>query len=163
MAHRTLILLGGNLPETRMLFDKAMQLMPEFVGDIVKVSSVYESASWGFEAESSFLNQVVEVNTSLPPDAQLSALLDIEKILGRQRKSHGTYESRGIDLDILFIDDCIIETDNLTVPHPRLHLRRFTLEPLCECWAEMIHPVFKEPMLKLLNECLDKGLVKRCT
>jgi 2-amino-4-hydroxy-6-hydroxymethyldihydropteridine diphosphokinase len=159
MNYRTLILFGGNFKQTRKLFIKALALIEDQMGVVIKQSGLYVSAPWGFEAQTDFLNMVAEVETRLSPEQQLEVLLHIEKELGRKRKSHGGYESRGIDLDILFIDNLVIDQPQLTVPHPRLHLRRFTLVPLCEKWNYWIHPVLNQSMASLLASCPDQGSV----
>lgn len=163
MRHKTLILLGGNQPDTQLLLAKATGLVRRKIGRVVKSSSMYKSTPWGFEASQDFYNQVLEIETYLAPHAQLNALLEIETTLGRQRKSHGIYESRGIDLDVLFIDNLIIETADLLVPHPRLHMRRFTLVPLCEHWESKLHPVLNKTLKALLIDCVDTGKVERCS
>lgn len=162
MSHKTLVLFGGNQHQTQVLFGEALKIMNEKFGREIRRSSVYESTPWGFKSDHNFLNMVVEMKTNLTPDDQLQVLLEIEAFLGRKRKSHGEYESRGIDLDILFIDNLIIETPDLTIPHPRLHLRRFTLLPLCEHWKKHAHPIFNKTMKELLNKCSDTGEVKLC-
>ena len=161
MNHKTLVLLGGNQFDTFSLFNQSMALMQEQVGSILKYSSIYESAPWGFSAEQNFLNQVIEIETQLAPLTQMKVLLEIEVLLGRKRKQPGIYKSRGIDLDILFIDDLILQTPELIVPHPRLHQRRFTLKPLCEHWSHLIHPILKRTLYELLMDCPDEGSVKR--
>jgi 2-amino-4-hydroxy-6-hydroxymethyldihydropteridine diphosphokinase len=161
MLHKTLILLGGNQPETPWLFEQSMAMIKLQIGPILKSSADYESAPWGFSANHNFRNRVIEVETDKKPVAQLQALLEIEALLGRKRKENRGYESRGIDLDILLIDDLILETPKLIVPHPRLHLRRFTLEPLCEHWSNTIHPLLNKTMGELLKTCTDVGSVKR--
>lgn len=160
MIYRTLILLGGNHPETLQLFCKALEKIEIKLGKIVNRSSIYESEPWGFYAKNNFYNIIAEIETDIIPEKQLYQLLEIEKELGRKRECHEGYESRGIDLDILFVDDLIINTPFLIVPHPRLHLRRFTLEPLCEKWNEMIHPLLHKSIQVLLEECKDAGIVK---
>lgn len=161
MLHKTLILLGGNQPDTLCLIEQSTVLIKLNVGSIKKYSSNYESAPWGFGANHNFTNRVIEVETNQNPLAQLKALLEIEALLGRKRNENHGYESRGIDLDILLIDNLILETPELIVPHPRLHLRRFTLEPLCEHWSNTIHPILNKTMGELLMTCSDAGYVKK--
>ena len=161
--HNTLILFGGNMPDTLNLFKRAEEQIIFRVGSIKQKSAVYESAPWGFVAETNFFNMVVEVETKLKPDEQIRQLLAIESLLGRVRNNSCGYVSRGIDLDILFIDNLTINLDQLIVPHPRLHLRRFTLVPLCEKWGAMIHPVLNESLNQLLEDCGDKAVVDVCS
>ncbi len=159
MKHKTIILLGGNQPNTLLLFKKSLELIRVKLGRIMIVSSVYESSPWGFTADNNFLNQVAEIETEYPPQEQLSILLGIEKELGRERIKNKIYGSRGIDLDILFIDNLRIETPELLIPHPRLHLRRFALVPLCEHWGNLVHPNLNKDINELLKICKDTGIV----
>lgn len=159
--HRAWLLLGGNTSETKSLFSDATTLMLEEVGFIVKISSDYGSQPWGFEASHDFLNRVVEVATVLTPEQLLSSVLHIETRLGRTRSNQPGYASRGIDIDILFYDGKTITTDELIIPHPRLHLRMFTLLPLCEQWPQLYHPVLKKRVSQLLKACSDTGAVWR--
>ena len=155
------VLLGSNLGDCELLVNQACKMMGESCGEIVAKSRLYESEPWGFQAEHWFLNQVVELKTSLSPDALMTELLAIEKELGRDRTTpHEGYVSRPIDLDILYFGDKIIETQLVTAPHPRLHQRRFTLLPLCDVVPDFVHPTLKKTNLQLLDECQDTGLVK---
>jgi 2-amino-4-hydroxy-6-hydroxymethyldihydropteridine diphosphokinase len=153
------VLLGGNTSETLELISLAEDRISNLFGDIKKSSSVYKSSSWGFESRDYFFNRVIDVSTFLEPLEQMRCLLDIERQLGRCRDGSVGYSSRGIDIDVLFIDDLIIETSALVVPHPRLHLRRFTLVPLCEKWGEKVHPSLHKTLHELLAECKDEGEV----
>jgi 2-amino-4-hydroxy-6-hydroxymethyldihydropteridine diphosphokinase len=157
---KALILLGGNEADTPRLLQAAKELMARVAGKVVGQSALYESTAWGFEAEHNFLNQVLEVSTNLQPLDLLHVLLRIEKDLGRTRSGASGYASRGIDIDILFLDDQVIDTEELTVPHPRLHQRRFTLMPLNEQWPDWVHPTIGETVKELLSRCSDKGFVK---
>ena len=148
------------MPETQSLFQRAEEDIVKSIGSIKLKSAIYESAPWGFTAESDFLNMVIEVETVLTPKEQIKQLLNIESLLGRTRNNKNGYVSRGIDLDILFIDDLIINTKQLVVPHPRLHLRKFTLVPLCEKWGAKIHPSINKPLCQLLVDCPDDVIVK---
>lgn len=161
-SHSALILLGGNTPETLSFFEKGIVRIEEIAGTIVKVSGVYESTPWGFEAEGLFLNRVIEVSTRMDAKALLKVLLSIESELGRVRQQSGGYTSRSIDLDLLFFDDASFMSEDLTLPHPRLHLRRFTLLPLNEQWPDRMHPTIGKTVKELLALCPDEGLVRRC-
>lgn len=136
------------------------------VGNLVQVSSLYETEPWGFVSEQNFLNQVVVVETDRTPRELMDILQEIEKELGRHREgsdSHGGYSSRPIDIDILFYDRQIIDTPALKVPHPQLHKRRFTLEPLHEVAPDLLHPVLKKTTARLLDECQDPSRVCKVT
>jgi 2-amino-4-hydroxy-6-hydroxymethyldihydropteridine diphosphokinase len=124
----------------------------------LKESSVYETEPWGFEHEESFYNQVIKAETILPPDELMEMLITIEKELGRIRTTSG-YEARIIDIDILFYDKLVIHSKYLILPHPKMHLRRFALEPLNEIEPLLIHPFFNKSVQDLLKECIDKKKV----
>ena len=154
------VLLGSNLGDRELLVNQACKMIEERCGKIVAKSRLYESEPWGFKAEHWFLNQVVKVETSLLPDALMLVLLDIEKELGRDRSMpHEGYVSRPMDLDILYFDNEIIDTQMVIAPHPRLHQRRFTLLPLCDVAPDFVHPVMRKTNLQLLDECQDAGKV----
>lgn len=154
------ILLGANLGDKVTTFSLARQLIAGRCGEIIKQSLLYESVSWGFDAPGFFLNQVLLINTKLTADDLLSRILLIENELGRKREFNRTYTSRTIDIDILYYGNEVIENERLSVPHPRLHLRRFTLMPLCEMSPSFIHPVLKKSHEALLFELNDKSDVR---
>jgi len=156
------ILIGSNVGNRESLLDQACVLVNEFCGRITEKSPIYESEPWGFVAEQCFLNQVIKMETELSPDVLMLKLLDIEKELGRDRTTpHEGYVSRPMDLDILYFGSQIIDTEHVTAPHPRLHLRKFTLMPLCDIAPDFIHPKMKMSNTKLLMLCNDEGLVKK--
>lgn len=152
--HTIVILLGSNQGESKALILKAKQLLEARTGHCLKASSLYESEAWGFKSETAFLNQVLMIETILTPQEILQIGLDIEKKLGRIRISE-TYASRTMDIDLLFYDDQIVEEADLTIPHPRLHLRRFTLAPLEEIMPDFVHPKLKKTIHELYVSCTD--------
>ena len=154
------LLLGGNIGDTKSLFAQTIKLIQTEVGDVVQKSSLYESEPWGFEHEQNFLNQVVIVETMLEPINLLDTTQQIEKEMGRVRKK-SQYSERTIDVDILFYDNLVMESERLTIPHLMLHQRRFTLEPLVELSPNFIHPKKQKTLVELLHECPDKLFVKR--
>ena len=106
---------------------------------------------------STYLNQVLAVATYLTPAEVLEQTQAIEQRLGRVRAEK--WGARVIDIDLLFYDDLILETPTLTLPHPLLHERRFTLMPLVEIAPDLVHPVFKKSVYQLLANCTDEGEV----
>jgi 2-amino-4-hydroxy-6-hydroxymethyldihydropteridine diphosphokinase len=132
----------------------AVNLLFERVGTIVKISSVYESPAMGFDGDA-FLNCAVWLQTEMKPSKILKTILEIEKTMGRKRTASNTYTSRPIDIDIVFVDEEIIETEKLRVPHPQMEKRKFVLQPLSELNAQLIHPVSKKTILELLAETSD--------
>ncbi len=149
------LLLGGNLGDKRKIFSEARNLLTERIGKIMVRSSVYETEPWGFESNDVFWNQVLEISTSLDPEEVLRLCQQTELDLGRTRNKT-QYSSRLIDIDILFYGDLIIQGKNLTVPHPRIQERKFTLVPLNEIAPKLIHPVFRKSIGQLLEECPDR-------
>lgn len=159
---RCLILFGSNMGDKNKIYTQACLLINNRCGRIVAQSSAYESEPWGFEAKEWFLNRLIVVETELEPEAMMRQLLDIEAELGRVRHPEtGGYTSRTADLDILYYGSRIVLTDSLTIPHPRLHQRRFALLPLCEVVPEFVHPAFNMTQTELLKRCFDFSEVRK--
>ena len=157
--HKAYLLLGSNLGNRHQHLADAELLISSGIGKIMNASSVYESAPWGFTDQPAFLNKVLLIETALLPNDLMQKILATEIQLGRVRKEK--WHERIIDIDILFFDDQIIQTDDLTSPHPHLHERRFTLVPLNEIASQLQHPVLKKSIHQLLDECEDDSLVKK--
>ena len=159
---RCLILFGSNMGDKNKIYTQACLLINNRCGRIVAQSSAYESEPWGFEAKEWFQNRLIVVETELEPEAMMRQLLDIEAELGRVRHPEaGGYASRTADLDILYYGSRIVLTDSLTIPHPRLHQRRFALLPLCEVVPEFVHPAFNMTQTELLKRCFDFSEVRK--
>ena len=159
---RCFILFGSNMGDKNKIYTQACLLINNRCGRIVAQSSAYESEPWGFEAKEWFLNRLIVVETELEPEAMMQQLLDIEAELGRVRHPEaGGYASRTADLDILYYGSRIVLTDSLTIPHPRLHQRRFALLPLCEVVPEFVHPAFNMTQTELLKRCFDFSEVRK--
>ncbi|KQS25362.1 2-amino-4-hydroxy-6-hydroxymethyldihydropteridine diphosphokinase [Dyadobacter sp. Leaf189] len=150
------LLLGSNLGDRAGILKQARQMIAE-KAPIVTESSIYETEPWGLTDQPAFLNQVVEVTSTDEPELLLTHLLHIEQELGRVRKVR--WGARLIDIDILYYGDTILEKEILTLPHPRLKERRFTLVPLFEIAAEFVDPKLKKSVSQLLEECPDKSEV----
>lgn len=158
---RCYILFGSNQGDKEALLERACALIQERCGLLAERSQPYSSEPWGFEAKEWFLNELLVVETELEPDVLMDTLLNIEKVLGRVRHpEHKGYASRTVDLDILYYGDRILQTAKVTVPHPRLHLRRFVLVPLCELVPDFLHPVLQKSQEQLLASCPDTSIVK---
>lgn len=154
------LLLGGNMGDKRWIFDQATTLLGERIGEITRQSSVYETEPWGFNSSNMFWNQVLELQVDIAAPKVLQRTLQIEQELGRTRKSN-QYDSRVIDIDILFYDDQVIEMPELVIPHPRIQERKFVLVPLNEIIPEMVHPVLQKSIHQLLAECPDSLKVEK--
>lgn len=158
---KIILLLGGNIGNVKENLSKAINLLTEKLNHPNYISGWYESEPWGFVAQQNFINQVVEFSAVITPIELLNFTQSIENQLGRLPKSGQHYESRTIDIDILFIDNCIIESERLTVPHPLLHRRRFTMMPLMEYWSGLTHPGFNQTISELFKSCEDLSPVKK--
>ncbi len=153
------LLLGGNLGDVDATMSEALRRLDEG-GHVVAVSRTVVSPPWGFESSSPFHNLVVRYVTDVGPFALLSYLKHLEVELGRKPKSNpNVYENRPIDIDILFCGDEVVNTEVLQIPHPRLHLRRFTLMPLADIAPDFVHPTLRRTVTELLADCPDDSVV----
>lgn len=134
--------LGSDLGEKELNLKKAISLIEIKIGHIINTSSVFESEPWGFESKTSFYNIALELSTKLSPKEVLEKTQQIEQEIGRIEKSNRRgYESRLIDIDIIFFNDVIMIESELTIPHPLYHKRNFVLYPL-----EEISPFKTDPI-----------------
>jgi 2-amino-4-hydroxy-6-hydroxymethyldihydropteridine diphosphokinase len=153
--------MGSNLGDRAGYLLLALRGMLDAGLDVIRLSSIYETAPVENEQQPAFLNLVAELRGStLPrPDQTLACLLRIEYTLGRTREV--PMGPRTIDLDLLFVKDELADTAFLKLPHPRLHLRRFVLVPLNELVPHLVHPVLGKSVRELLEETPDKSAVAR--
>ena len=149
--------LGSNLGDRDANLHSAIERL-RALGEIVAVSSFYETEPVEFTAQPWFLNCVVKLNTEKMPKQLVAGILDVEQQMGRRRTQKKG--PRIIDIDILLFGNSIIETKGLTVPHPALHERRFVLEPLAEIASDVRHPVFKRT-IRELRDALPPGQAVR--
>ena len=157
MSHTVYLALGTNISDRAANFAEALQILRSFLV-IVDLSPVYETPPWGFEDQPPFLNMVVRVETDLSPDELMTRLKRIEHQMGRTPTVR--FGPRLIDLDLLFYDDLVVEQDRLEIPHPRLRGRAFVLVPLSDIAPDLVHPVFKIPVVDLLAEVNTDGITE---
>jgi 2-amino-4-hydroxy-6-hydroxymethyldihydropteridine diphosphokinase len=145
---RVFIGLGSNI-EPRMDYLGTAVTGLNKIGDIARVSSVYETAPVGGIPQSDFLNAVVELQTAIQPMELVAELKSLEKMIGRNERPR--WHEREIDLDILFYDNLVLQTATLILPHPELHKRAFVLVPMNELDPNFVHPLLKKNVAELLG------------
>ncbi|HEY5771671.1 MAG TPA: 2-amino-4-hydroxy-6-hydroxymethyldihydropteridine diphosphokinase, partial [Chitinophagaceae bacterium] len=136
-------------------------LINEQCGHLTRSSSIYETEAWGKTDQPSFLNQALEISTSLNARQLMRKILKIEKEMGRVRKEK--LGPRIIDIDILLYENEIHDLRFLKIPHPEMQNRRFVLVPLAEIDPTLQHPVLKKTIAELMEECPDNLEVKKIT
>lgn len=147
------LLLGGNLGDRENNISVALKYLEKEVGIISQKSSIYETKAWGLHQQPDFLNLAVGIKTDIKPLEVLLKINEIEDLLGRRRKEK--WGARTMDIDILFYDDIIIHTKELTIPHPLIADRMFVLKPLNEIVSNLKHPILNQTINQLLKNCLD--------
>jgi 2-amino-4-hydroxy-6-hydroxymethyldihydropteridine diphosphokinase len=156
LTHTVYIALGSNIGDRLQNLQAAIDAMPPQV-IVQSASKIYETAPWGVLDQPDFLNQVLEVETDLSPEALLAFIKNIEAKLGRQQTIR--YGPRRIDLDILFYEERVMDVQGLQIPHPRLHDRAFVLVPLADLAPDLRHPQTGKTIRELLAQ-LDTSDVK---
>jgi 2-amino-4-hydroxy-6-hydroxymethyldihydropteridine diphosphokinase len=157
---KLVLLLGSNMGSKKENLQKAVKEISAMIDKVIKQSHIYHTEAWGNEEQDPFLNLCVVIETAKTPEEVMRRILMIEKKLGRVRTAK-QYEPRVIDIDILFYDDLVTNSHQLTIPHEQIAARKFTLTPLAELMPEFIHPVLKKSILELWNECTDTLACKR--
>ena len=152
------LLLGTNMGDRVAQLSHARSEIAKEIGTLCSTSSIYETDAWGNEDQPNYLNQVVRVATPLKPHLLLKKINAIEKQMGRVRVNK--WESRLIDIDILYYADKVIYELNLQIPHPHLPDRRFALAPLQEIAPGFVHPVLGKTTNELLDETTDPLAVR---
>lgn len=151
---------GSNLGDRAGNLLLAVRGLMEASLEVTKLSGIYETEPVEIESDTNFLNMVAELRAeSITPSQMMARMLRIEYLLGRKHKS--LKKPRTIDLDLLFYNHEQTESEFLTLPHPRLHLRNFVLVPMCEIAPSFVHPIFHKDMKSLLAESADSSAVTR--
>lgn len=157
--NKVYLLLGSNQQDPQKQLRIAQRSIIRNIGRIQRQSAIYQTAAWGNTDQPDFLNQVIVVQTKLTAVQTMQTILQIEKEMGRLRTVKNA--PRIIDIDILFFNKEIINTAELTVPHPQLQNRRFVLVPLNELSPNFRHPILKKNIHQLFIHCTDKLNVKK--
>ena len=159
--NKAYLILGGNMGDRQENLNQALKLLTRYGVVLCRASSVYETEPWGMQDSQFFLNMAINVQFEGSPHQLLELCLTVEQQMGRVRNKN-KYSSRIIDIDILFFNNEIISTSNLEVPHPRIRQRKFVLVPMVEINPDHVHPVYHQSVVKLLEVCEDKSVVRRC-
>lgn len=146
--------LGTNIGNKRKNMVTAAALLAERAGDILSLSSFYETEPWGFESDNTFLNAALALETTYSPLELLHLTQQIEREMGRTQKSNGAYHDRIIDIDILLYGNERINNEELVVPHPLMQQRLFVMQPLAEIAPSLLHPVLQKTMYNLYMDLL---------
>ena len=145
--------LGTNLGNKEKNLYLAVQFLSDKIGKVLKTSSFYVSEPWGFASENNFLNAVATFETELSPEEILNRTKEIEINMGRKAKTNNKqYTDRIIDIDILLYDALVLNSPELTIPHPFMQERDFVLCPLAEIAPDYIHPVLNKKIKDLWDE-----------
>jgi len=156
----TYLSLGSNQGDRLEYLQKAINQIALHIGIILDISSIYKTESVGFIG-TNFMNICIKVQTRFNPEELLQEILKIETSLGRKRKQSTNYESRTIDIDILFIEDKIINSADLIVPHPEISNRQFVLKPLAEIAPNLLHPISKKNINTIQQNCSDQSKIEK--
>ncbi|MDR0602759.1 MAG: 2-amino-4-hydroxy-6-hydroxymethyldihydropteridine diphosphokinase [Bacteroidales bacterium] len=157
--HKVYFLVGGNVNNTRLKYEQLSILFQKKIGKITASSQFYKSPPWGFNSPNPFINWAVCVETHLTPPRLMKETQHIERLLGRKKNKTVQYEDRSMDIDIIFYDNISWNTEDLHIPHPKMHLRNFVLTPLFEICPFFVHPVMKKDITVLKKECQDNSVV----
>lgn len=149
--------LGSNLGDKQKNIEEALDKIEERIGSITSLSAFYLTAPVGFQSENIFINCVCEVYTNINIFNIFAITKEIEKEIGRDSKSLcGAYADRKIDIDLIIAGNQVIDTPELTIPHPRFHTRSFVLDPLYEIAPDLVHPIIGRTIRELREELISK-------
>ena len=156
MEYHCYIALGSNLGNRLAYLIQGMAHIQNRVGKILRISNPYETAAVGFDGPS-FINACLQLETELDPEGVLKELQTIERVMGRTPSMDSGYQSRTLDLDLLFYGRVQMQNETLVLPHPRIQFRRFVLDPLAAIAPDWEHPILGENIQSLQKQCLDQN------
>lgn len=151
--------IGTNQGDKKGNIQKAIDLIHNLIGTVIKISPIYEFPAWGFESEP-FYNCAVLIHSKLEGEIAIRKILEIEQQLGRVRSVEGGYIARTIDIDIITFNQEVYNTAVLTVPHPLMQERLFVLQPISDLNIDWEHPILKKSIKQLLKDCVDNSTYK---
>ena len=155
------ISLGSNMGDSVSTLMSAIQEIEKRIGSLYSSSSFYETEPWGFDAEQNFVNALICIESSMEAEVIMKELLQIENDMGRTRNNSSFYESRPIDLDIISVENDVIQTTELVVPHPKMHERLFVLIPFMEIEPNWRHPLINRTLQEMVSELDDEEKVSK--
>lgn len=151
------LLLGGNLGNREANLQKAVSLIDDIIGKVILKSAVYKSPAWGNPNQPDFLNMALVCQSQLSPIQVLSKIFEIETLFKRVKTEK--WGARTMDIDIIFYNNLVLNTNNLIIPHPLMQVRKFVLVPLLQIIPAYIHPVLKKSIANLHQQCVDDAIV----
>lgn len=151
--HKTILHIGSNIGDLAVNLKEGVMLIEKYIGNIIAESKLYTTQAWGLQDQNDFLNKALIIETELSAHDLLTKCQEIESEIGRVKKVK--WGPRIIDIDIIFFDDLILETEDLVIPHPRMHERNFVLFPLAEIIPDWKHPILSSSVEQLKKHSSD--------
>ncbi|SEH53815.1 2-amino-4-hydroxy-6-hydroxymethyldihydropteridinediphosphokinase [Paenimyroides aquimaris] len=158
--NKVVLALGSNLGDKKNHLINAVHLIHNEIGFVTQASAVYETPSWGFDSFP-FYNMCILIHTHLLPQDLLIRLKEVEKKLGREKKTTDSYQARTVDIDIVYFNDLVLNAPDLQIPHPQMQHRKFVLEPLNDLIFDWKHPLLLQTTRELLANCNDSSEIKK--
>lgn len=158
--NKVVLALGSNLGNKKENLQNSVNQIHSRIGFVVQASAIYETPSWGFDSFP-FYNMCLLIHTNLSPEKVLTEIKQVEKILGRTAKTSDNYEARTVDIDIVYFNDFVFDSNNLQIPHKELQNRQFVLMPLNDLIFDWKHPVLQKSTQELLLICEDESEIKK--
>lgn len=158
--NKVVLALGSNLGDKKNHLINAIYLIHNEIGFVTQASAIYETPSWGFDSFP-FYNMCLLIHTHLLPQNLLIRLKEVEKKLGRKKKTTDSYQARTVDIDIVYFNDLVLNVPDLQIPHPQMQHRKFVLKPLNDLVFDWKHPLLQQTTRELLANCNDSSEIKK--